>query len=343
VISVEGLTRRFGDTLAVDDLTVDIADGEVFGLLGPNGAGKTTTVRMLAGLIGVTSGRATVSGVDVTDRSVGPRLRALVGVLPEEVGLYGDLSAAQTLDFFGRLQHLPAGVRAERIDDLLHRLDLWDRRDVPAASLSKGLKQRLALARALVHDPPVVLLDEPTANLDPEVARTVREFLVDLGRRGHTVIINTHRLEEAERICDRVGILRTQLLRVGSPTELRASMTGDRVTVELERVTDAVLEAARAVCGGAAGNGRAAVGRATAGSGVGADSAAGPVGAGGSADSGRAALVVSGERSITVTLPPRIAVPDLVTAIVLAGGRITAVTQGESLEDVYLQIVEERA
>ncbi|HET8595821.1 MAG TPA: ABC transporter ATP-binding protein [Intrasporangium sp.] len=349
MISVEGLTRRFGDTLAVDDLTVDIHDGEVFGLLGPNGAGKTTTVRMLAGLIGVTSGRATVSGVDVTDRSAGPRLRGLVGVLPEEVGLYGDLSAAQTLDFFGRLQHLPANVRAERVDDLLHRLDLWDRRDVPAASLSKGLKQRLALARALVHDPPVVLLDEPTANLDPEVARTVREFLVDLGRRGHTVIINTHRLEEAERICDRVGILRTRLLRVGSPTELRASMTGDRVTVELERVTDAVLEAARAVCGGAVDNGRAAVGRATAGSavagsGAGADSAAGPGGgAGSSSDGGSAPLVVSSERSLTVTLPPRTAVPDLVTAIVLAGGRITAVTPGESLEDVYLQIVEERA
>lgn len=314
---MEGLTRRFGETVAVDGLTVEIGDGEVFGLLGPNGAGKTTTIRMLAGLIGVTSGRATVCGVDVTDRSAGPPLRGLVGVLPEEVGLYGDLSAAQTLDFFGRLQHLRPEVRAERIDELLNRLDLWDRRDTPAASLSKGLKQRLALARALVHDPPVVLLDEPTANLDPEVARTVREFLVDLRTRGHTVVINTHRLEEAERICDRVGILRTRLLRVGAPTDLRASMTGGRVTIGLEQVTDPVLEAAQRLCSGATGNGHGHL----------------PHGA----------ALVSGDRSITATLPVGTAVADLVTAVVLAGGRVTTVSQGESLEDVYLQIVEERS
>lgn len=321
MISVEGLTRRFGKTVAVDGLTVEIADGEVFGLLGPNGAGKTTTVRMLAGLIGVTSGRATVCGIEVTDRSAAPRLRGLVGVLPEEVGLYGDLTAAQTLDFFGRLHHLAPDVRAARIEELLNRLDLWDRRDVPASSLSKGLKQRLALARALVHDPPVVLLDEPTANLDPEVARTVREFLVDLRTRGHTVVINTHRLDEAERICDRVGILRTRLLRVGAPDQLRASMTGGRVTVDLEKVTDAVLEAAQALCGGAAGNGRA----------------------GGSADiRSHVGAVTSVDRSITAMLPLGASVADLVTAVVLAGGRVTGVTQGESLEDVYLQIVEER-
>jgi ABC-2 type transport system ATP-binding protein len=312
VIATSGLTRRFGGTLAVDDLTVEIGDGEVFGLLGPNGAGKTTTIRMLSGLIGVTSGTATVCGVDVTDRSAGPKLRGLVGVLPEEVGLYGDLSAAQTLDFFGRLQHVPADLRAERIEELLDRLDLWVRRDVPASSLSKGLKQRLALARALVHDPPVVLLDEPTANLDPEVARTVREFLVDLGTRGHTVVINTHRLEEAERICDRVGILRTRLLRVGTPDELRAGMTGGRVTVELEAVTDTILAAARGVC--VRGDGRAAVG----------------------------GEIVGGERSLTAVLPTGTSVADLVTAVVLAGGRVTGLSAGETLEDAYLQIVEER-
>lgn len=308
VISVDGLTRRFGDTVAVDDLTVEIGDGEVFGLLGPNGAGKTTTVRMLAGLIGVTSGRATVGDVDVTDRSAGPRLRALVGVLPEEVGLSGDLSAAQTLDFFGRLQHIPVGVRAERIDELLNRLDLWDRRDTPASSLSKGLKQRLAIARALVHNPPVVLLDEPTANLDPEVARTVRDFLVDLRTRGHTIVINTHRLEEAERICDRVGILRTRLLRVGTPDDLRASLSGGtQVTVELERLPVAVVDAARGVCGSEAG------------------------------------AISTTERSLTATLPVTASVADLVTAVVLAGGRVTAVSRGESLEEAYLQIVEEHS
>ncbi|MDN5795659.1 MAG: ABC transporter ATP-binding protein, partial [Intrasporangium sp.] len=203
MISVEGLTRRFGQTLAVDRLSVEIAEGELFGLLGPNGAGKTTTLRMLAGLIGVTEGRAVVCGVDVTERSAGTRLRSPIGVLPEEVGLYGDLSAARTLDFFGRLHHLPAAVRPEQTERLLERLGLWERRDDPAASLSKGLKQRLALARALVHDPPVILLDEPTANLDPEVARTVREFLLELRSTGRTIILNTHRLEEAERLCKR--------------------------------------------------------------------------------------------------------------------------------------------
>ncbi|WOQ15985.1 ABC transporter ATP-binding protein [Raineyella sp. W15-4] len=302
MISVQGLTRRFGETLAVDGLTVEIGESEVFGLLGPNGAGKTTTIRMLAGLIGVTSGRATVQGVDITDRSAGPRLRRLVGVLPEEVGLYGDLSAARTLDFFARLHHVDRPRRVEQIEWLLHRLDLWERRDMPVADLSKGLKQRLALARALVHDPPVVLLDEPTANLDPEMARTVRQFLVDLGARGHVVVINTHRLEEAERICHRVGILRTRLLRVGRPAELRVSMAAGRVAVELEQVTDAVVEAARSV---------------------------------GAVD------VTAATTQLEAHLPAEVSVPDLVTAIVLAGGRVTAVSRGETLEDAYLEIVED--
>lgn len=314
MISIEGLTRRFGDTVAVDGLTAEIEEGEVFGLLGPNGAGKTTTVRMLAGLIGVTSGRAVVAGVDVTDRSAGPRLRGLIGVLPEEVGLYGDLSTADTLDFFGRLYHLPPARRAARTEELLHQLDLWDRRDQPTSSLSKGLKQRVAVARALVHDPPVVLLDEPTANLDPEAARKLRDFLVGLGRAGHTVIINTHRLEEAERICDRVGILRTRLLRVGRPTDLRSAGTGRHVTVTLEQVTDAVLEAARGV-GTVAPTGGSA---------------------------GSTANAFTGG-SIEADLPAGTSVADLVTAVVMAGGRVTGVSEGESLEEAYLQIVEEQA
>ena len=239
MILTEGLTRRFGPTLAVDQLNLEIADGEIFGLLGPNGAGKTTTVRMLAGLIGVSSGRAVVAGLDVTDPSRAGEVRRLVGVLPEEAGLYGDLSATRTLDFFGRLYRMSKSARSERTEVLLTRLGLWERRDDPASSLSKGLKQRLALARALIHDPQVVLLDEPTANLDPEAAAVVRDVLLELKAQGRTVVVNTHRLEEAERVCDRVGILRTQLLRVGTPHQLRSAMTPSRTfAIELETVRD---------------------------------------------------------------------------------------------------------
>ena len=302
VISATGLTRRFSGVDAVDGLTVEIREGEIFGLLGPNGAGKTTTVRMLAGLIGITEGRAEVAGVDVTDRAAGSRLRSLVGVLPEEVGLYGDLSAARTLDYFGRLYRLPAGVRAERIEGLLTRLGLWERRDQPVSSLSKGLKQRLALARALVHDPPVVLLDEPTANLDPEVARTVRDFLIELRDEGHTLVINTHRLDEAQRTCDRVGILRTRLLRVGRPDELQLRASDNRVDIDLETVAEQHLDAVRAL--------------------------------------GVTELHLEGAR-LVATLPPDVEVPDLVSALVGAGARVTGVSrESTSLEEAYLEVIE---
>src|SRR6478736_8503537 len=237
VILTDRLTRRFGPALAVDELSLEISGGEIFGLLGPNGAGKTTTVRMLAGLIGVSSGHARIAGLDVTEVSQAREVRRLVGVLPEEAGLYGDLSAARTLDFFGRLYRMGRSARTDRAELLLTRLGLWERRDDPASSLSKGLKQRLALARALVHDPEVVLLDEPTANLDPEAAAVVRDVLLDLKAEGRTIVVNTHRLEEAERVCDRVGILRTRLLRVGTPHELRAAVTQSRrIIIDLDPV-----------------------------------------------------------------------------------------------------------
>lgn len=303
MISTSGLTRRFGAVVAVDRLTMEVGEGEIFGLLGPNGAGKTTTVRMLAGLIGVSEGSATVAGVDVTDRAAGRRLRHLVGVLPEEVGLHGDLSAARTLDFYGRLYHLSDGLRAERIEALLTRLELWDRRDHPASSLSKGLKQRLALARALVHDPPVVLLDEPTANLDPEMARTVRDFLIELRDRGHTLVINTHRLDEAQRTCDRVGILRTRLLRVGPPGELQPGSADRQVEIEVEAVEERQLVAAQAL--------------------------------------GVTDLRVDGARLVAI-LPPGVEVPDLVAALVGVAARITGVSRARaSLEAAYLEVIEE--
>ena len=303
MILTESLTRRFGPTLAVDHVDLEIAEGEVFGLLGPNGAGKTTTVRMLAGLIGASSGRAVVAGVDVTDPSRAGEVRRLVGVLPEEAGLYGDLSAIRTLDFFGRLYRMSKSARSERTELLLTRLGLWERRDDAASSLSKGLKQRLALARALIHDPQVVMLDEPTANLDPEAAAVVRDVLLELKAQGRSVVLNTHRLEEAERICDRVGILRTQLLRVGTPQQLRSAMTPSRsLTIELEAVRDPDLALLR--------------------------------------EMGVEELVVKGNRIEATLASPTVTSADLVEALVAAGARVTSVSAAEeSLEDAYLTIL----
>jgi ABC-2 type transport system ATP-binding protein len=303
MILTEGLTRRFGPTLAVDGLNLEIADGEIFGLLGPNGAGKTTTVRMLAGLIGVSSGRAVVAGLDVADSSQAGDVRRLVGVLPEEAGLYGDLSATRTLDFFGRLYGMSKAARSERAEVLLTRLGLWERRDAPASSLSKGLKQRLALARALIHDPQVVLLDEPTANLDPEAAAVVRDVLLELKAQGRTVVVNTHRLEEAERVCDRVGILRTRLLRVGTPHQLRSAMTPSRTyAIELEAVRDSDLTLLR--------------------------------------EMGAEDLAVKGNRIELTLASSTTTSADLVAALVGAGARVTGVSASEeSLEDAYLTIL----
>ncbi len=247
MIEIENLSRKFGDVTAVDGLTLSIAEGEVFGLLGPNGAGKTTTIRMLAGLIGKTGGEATVAGCRVGDPATARKLRGLVGLMPEEAGLYLDLSAARTLDFYGRLYQVPAAARAERAERLLTMLGLWDRRDVRVRTFSKGMKQRLTIARALIHDPPVLFLDEPTANLDPEGAKTVRDFLLQLKREQRTILLNTHQLAEAERICDRVGIMHTRLIAVGTPDGLRGAAARHATTVQLAVVSDTIVAAAGAV------------------------------------------------------------------------------------------------
>lgn len=249
MIKTEGLTRRFGELSAVEALTLTIADGEVFGLLGPNGAGKTTTLRMLAGLIGITEGTAIVDGFDVRDPKQAVSVRSRLGLLPEENGLYGDLTAWQTLDFYARLHHVEN--RRRRVSELLERLALLERKDSPVSTFSKGMKQRLAIARALVNEPRLVFLDEPTANLDPQASLDIRELIVELQGRGCTVIINTHRLEEAERVCDRIGILRTRLLRLADPKALgnapatvllRLEDPNDGVMAELDRWTTGPAE-----------------------------------------------------------------------------------------------------
>jgi len=245
VIETTNLTRTFGHLTAVDELTLTIAEGEVFGLLGPNGAGKTTTIRMLAGMIGKTSGEARVADCRVGDPADARRLRSLIGLMPEEAGLYPDLSAARTLDFYGRLYQVPRDERAERAERLLTMLDLWDRRDARVRTFSKGMKQRLTIARALIHNPPVLFLDEPTANLDPEGARMVRDFLLQLKQEKRTILLNTHQLAEAERVCDRVGILHRRLVAVGTPDALRRSASEHATAIQLTMVTDAIVAAVR--------------------------------------------------------------------------------------------------
>ena len=229
MIRTEGLTRRFGEVIAVEDLSFEVRAGEIVALLGPNGAGKTTTVRMLSCLIAPTSGRAWVDGRELNEDP--SHIRATVGVLTESPGLYKRLSAWHNLRFFAELY----GVRnaEEKIEEYLRFFGLWERRNEPVATYSKGMRQKLALARALLHEPRALLLDEPTAGLDPESARSVREFISELKGAGRAILLCTHNLPEAERLCDRIVLLRTRLIAQGTPEELKRRLFGTKVVVEL--------------------------------------------------------------------------------------------------------------
>ncbi|MFI5418797.1 MAG: ATP-binding cassette domain-containing protein [Candidatus Lutacidiplasmatales archaeon] len=303
VIDTEHLTKRFGGQAAVEDLSLHVAAGEVFGFLGPNGAGKTTTVRMLAGLISKTSGSARIAGHEVGPEDSALEIRRIVGLLPENVGLYEALSPYQILDFFGQMYDCPDGPRRANIERLLRLFDLWELKDRPVATFSKGMKQKVALARALVHDPKLLFLDEPTANLDPEAAKTVRDCILALKKEGRTIFLTTHNLDEAQRICDRVAILRTRLLTVGAPDQLRASLSGHRTQVRLERTDDTLLHQVRE---------RLSPRR----------------------------VERSAEGFVVEVEDPDRENPEVVRAIVEAGGRVRSVTEvGPSFEDVYLKLV----
>jgi ABC-2 type transport system ATP-binding protein len=230
-IETRELTRRFKDRTAVENLTLAVPAGTVFGLLGPNGAGKTTTVRMLAALIAPSSGSACVAGYTLGAENYA--IRQAVGILTETPGLYDHLSAWQNLVFFARLYNLDAQRAAAQAEHYLRILNLWDRREDRVGGFSKGMRQKLAVARALLHEPKVLFLDEPTAGLDPEASRMVRDFIKEMRTEGRTIILTTHNLPEADELCDTIGVFRTRMLRIGKPEELRAALFGRGTEVRL--------------------------------------------------------------------------------------------------------------
>jgi ABC-2 type transport system ATP-binding protein len=231
IIKTEHLSRSFGTVKAVDDLSLEVPAGIVFGFLGPNGAGKTTTIHLLLGLLDPTRGNARVLGYD--SRNQAGEIRARCGALLEFAGLYERMSAEDNLDLYGRIYHMPAADRRARIKELLTHLDLWDRRKDRVGKWSRGMKQKLAVARALFHHPPLIFLDEPTAGFDPVAAAALRNDLAALvGREGVTVFLNTHNLTEAEKLCAQVGVIREgKLLKVGNPDELRMNTGGPQAEI----------------------------------------------------------------------------------------------------------------
>lgn len=244
MITMDGLTKVFpGPTrgtqiTAVDNLTLSVEEGEVFGFLGPNGAGKTTTVRMLTSLIAPTGGRAIVNGLTVGRDDTA--IRQCVGILTETPGMYDRLSAEKNLTIFANLYGVKEASAC--VQEYLRLLGLWERRQDPVGSFSKGMRQKLAIARALLHAPKVLFLDEPTSGLDPEAAKLIRDFIEELKSEGRTIFLCTHNLDEADRLCDRIGIFKTHLLTVDTPANLRRRLYGRKVVFHLKQLNPAWVE-----------------------------------------------------------------------------------------------------
>ena len=303
MIDTENLTKKFGELIAVDNLTLHVNDGEVFGFLGPNGAGKTTTIRMLCCLISKTSGSAKIGGYEIGNKEDLLKIRKIIGLVPDNVGLSENLTAYDNLDFYGKIYDCSTAQRKENIQRFLDMLGLWDKRNVLAGTFSKGMKQKLAIARALIHDPQVLFMDEPTANLDPEASKTVRDFILQLKKEKKTIFLNTHNLDEAQRICDKVAIINTSLRAFGTPQDLERSISGKKTVIGLDQqVNDAVLAALK-----------------------------------------KLALknLSTGGETITfdVENPDKENSP-VIEAIVLAGGHVRSINVvGSTLEDTYLKLV----
>lgn len=302
-LSVRHLSKRFGDRVAFNDVSFEIGYGEVFGFLGPNGAGKTTTVRTLGTLIAPTSGSAVVAGLPLTPEN-GVEIRRRIAIMPESPGLFMRLSVVENLACFADLYEVPDPK--SRIASALEAVRLTDRAHDTCDALSKGLRQRVALARVLLSDPKVLFLDEPTSGLDPLAAREVHELIVGLRKRGVTIFLTTHRLGEAERLCDRVAILSTTLRTIGQPDELRSQLFARTLMVR----TSAPLSDPDKVFRGL------------------------PAVDGWSLD--------GNARYVLTVSDPAVAAPGVTRALVAAGADVLAISESHhSLEDVYLELINE--
>jgi ABC-2 type transport system ATP-binding protein len=303
-LSVHRLGKRFGDRMAFENVSFEIAYGEIFGFLGPNGAGKTTTVRTLGTLLAPSAGSATVAGIPLSPEN-GVEIRRRIAIMPETPGLYGRLSVGENLECFADLYEVPDAGR--RIERALEAVDLTDRAEDPCSTLSKGLRQRVALARALLSDPEVLFLDEPTAGLDPVASREVHDLIAALGRSGVTIFLTTHRLEEAERLCDRVAILNTTLRTIGRPADLRDQLFAKTITV----CTAATLEDPGSVFG--------------------------------ALDAVQSWREEGPATYVLAVSDPALAAPAAARALVAAGADVLSIAEPRrSLEDVYLELIDGR-
>jgi ABC-2 type transport system ATP-binding protein len=247
LIRTERLTKKFGEFIAVNEVTLAVDAGEILALLGPNGAGKTTTVRLLGSILRPTSGTATIAGHDVVCDAT--EVRSSVGLLTEFPGLYHRMKARDYLHFFGELQHMPRTQRDERIEELMKRFDMWGARDQRLGEYSKGMRQKIALIRALIHDPKVLFLDEPTSAMDPQSAKTVRDAIAELRSSRRAIVLCTHNLMEAEGLADRIAIIKDgRIIALGTPRELKRDLLGDPLLeLRLGQPLDGLLPAIEAL------------------------------------------------------------------------------------------------
>ena len=238
IIEAHELTKKYGETTVVDTLNLKVEEGEVLGFLGPNGAGKTTTIRMLTGIIAATSGYAAIAG-QRTDGDI-ESLHEKIGLLTETPGFYNNLSARRNLEYFAGFYHLSDA--SAQIEKYLKLMGLWERRQDKVGTFSKGMKQRLALSRALIHKPKILFLDEPTSGLDPEVSQEVRGLIKNLSREGYTIILSTHNLSEAEQLCHRIAVIRTALVTLDTPANLRKRLFHHQTMIKLEEIDDNLIQ-----------------------------------------------------------------------------------------------------
>jgi ABC-2 type transport system ATP-binding protein len=300
---VDQLTKRFGERTAFSEVSFEVAYGEVFGFLGPNGAGKTTTVRTLGTLITPTSGSASVAGIPLSHEN-GVEIRRRIAVMPESPGLYLRLTVTENLEYFAGLY----GLRqpGTRIAGALEAVNLGDRAGDLCGGLSKGLRQRVGLARTLLSDPAVMFLDEPTSGLDPVAAREVHDLINGLREKGVTIFLTTHRLDEAEKLCDRVAILNTTLRTVGTTEELRERLFSKALVVTTLAPLDHPDQIFAPIPAVEGWRGQ---------------------------DPGSYVLAVS---------DPRVAAPEVTRALVGAGADVLSISEAQhSLEDVYLELIAE--